>query len=60
VLALYSLGALSGGAAILVAYLPWRSAAIAAAVAAVLALLGVTLLERAPYERQIRKSDARL
>ncbi len=60
VLALYSLGAISGGAAILVAYLPPRSAAIAAVVAAALVLLGVALLERAPYERQIRKSAAPL
>jgi UDP-GlcNAc:undecaprenyl-phosphate GlcNAc-1-phosphate transferase len=60
VLALYSLGAISGGAAILVAYLPPGSAAMVAALAAALVLLGVTLLERAPYERQIRKSAAPL
>src|ERR1700732_4137157 len=60
VLALYSLGAVSGGAAILVAYLPPRSAAIAAVVAAALVLLGVALLERAPYGRQNRKSAAPL
>jgi UDP-GlcNAc:undecaprenyl-phosphate/decaprenyl-phosphate GlcNAc-1-phosphate transferase len=56
VLALYSLGALSGGAAVLVAYLPARSAAISAVIAAVLIFLGVLLLERAPYEPQVRKS----
>jgi UDP-GlcNAc:undecaprenyl-phosphate GlcNAc-1-phosphate transferase len=60
VLALYSLGAFSGGVAVLVAYLPPRGAAIAAAVAAALVLIGVGLLERVPYERQIRKSAAPL
>jgi len=56
VLAMYSLGALSGGAAILVGYLPSRGALIAAGVAASLALLGVAALERAPYEPQIPKA----
>src|ERR1700733_10232024 len=60
VLALYSLGALSGGAAILVAYLPPRGAAMAAAIAAALVLTGVALLETAPYEAQVRKSAARV
>jgi UDP-GlcNAc:undecaprenyl-phosphate GlcNAc-1-phosphate transferase len=60
VLALYSLGALTGGAAILVAYLPLPDAAIAAAIAAALVLTGVALLERAPYEAQVRKSAARV
>src|SRR5271170_2777480 len=55
VLALYSLGALAGGAAILVAYLPANGAMIAAAIAGTLVLIGVTLLERAPYEAQKRK-----
>jgi UDP-GlcNAc:undecaprenyl-phosphate GlcNAc-1-phosphate transferase len=56
VLAMYSLGALSGGAAILVGYLPSRGAWLAAGVAASLALLGVAALERAPYEPQIPKA----
>jgi UDP-GlcNAc:undecaprenyl-phosphate GlcNAc-1-phosphate transferase len=60
VLALYSLGALCGGAAILVAYLPPLGAATAAAIAATLALTGVALLETAPYEPQVRKSAARV
>jgi UDP-GlcNAc:undecaprenyl-phosphate GlcNAc-1-phosphate transferase len=59
VLALYSLGALSGGAAILVAYLPPPGAAMAAVIAALLVLLGVGLLERTPYEQQACKSSAR-
>src|SRR5450432_2620168 len=56
VLGLYSLGAISGGAAVLVAYLPPRGAVIAAIAAGTLVLLGVASLERAPYEAQVRKS----
>jgi UDP-GlcNAc:undecaprenyl-phosphate GlcNAc-1-phosphate transferase len=56
VLGLYSLGAISGGAAVLVAYLPPRGAVIAAIAAGSLVLLGVASLERAPYEAQVRKS----
>jgi UDP-GlcNAc:undecaprenyl-phosphate/decaprenyl-phosphate GlcNAc-1-phosphate transferase len=58
VLALYSLGALSGGTAVLVAYLSPASAFAVASVAGVLLLLAVALLERAPYERQVRKRAA--
>jgi UDP-GlcNAc:undecaprenyl-phosphate GlcNAc-1-phosphate transferase len=56
VLALYSLGALSGGAAVLVAYLSQRGALLVAAIAVTLGLTAVAFLERAPYERQKRKS----
>src|ERR1700719_4285006 len=49
VLALYSLGALSGGAAVLVSYLPPPGAAITAVIAACVVLLGVGILERTPY-----------
>src|SRR5246127_259277 len=59
VLALYSLGALSGGAAVLVAYLSLRAAATVVVIALVLAVLAVALLERVPYERQTRKSVVR-
>jgi UDP-GlcNAc:undecaprenyl-phosphate GlcNAc-1-phosphate transferase len=55
VVGLYLLGALSGGAAVLVSYLPARGALIAAAVTLLLVLAGVAFLERAPYERQVRK-----
>jgi len=55
VVGLYLLGALSGGAAVLVSYLPARGALIAAAVTLLLVLTGVAFLERAPYERQVRK-----
>jgi UDP-GlcNAc:undecaprenyl-phosphate/decaprenyl-phosphate GlcNAc-1-phosphate transferase len=56
VLALYSLGALSGGAAVLVAYLSQRGALLVAAIAVVLGLTAVAFLERAPYERQRSKT----
>lgn len=55
VLALYVFGAFSGGAAVLVAYLPQRGAVLVAVVAVVLALMAVAFLESAPYERQARK-----
>ena len=53
VLALYSLGALGGGAAILVANLSTRSAVWVAMIAAVFVVIGVVFLERAPYETQL-------
>lgn len=52
VLTLYLLGAVSGGAAVLVSYLPVRGAIVAGVLAGVTVLAGVVLLERAPYERQ--------
>ena len=55
VLAMYSLGVVTGGAAVLVTYLPTAGALIVAAIAIVLTLCGVALLERAPYEPQKRK-----
>jgi UDP-GlcNAc:undecaprenyl-phosphate GlcNAc-1-phosphate transferase len=55
VLALYSLGALSGGAAVLVSYLSARGAVALAVIAVVSVGLGVAWLERAPYEAQRRK-----
>jgi len=58
VLALYSLGALSGGSAVLVAYLPPVGAIAAALVSAALLFFAITWLERAPYETQARKSAA--
>jgi UDP-GlcNAc:undecaprenyl-phosphate GlcNAc-1-phosphate transferase len=56
VLALYSLGALSGGTAVLVALLSPNGATAVAGIATILLLLAVGLLERAPYERQARKA----
>jgi UDP-GlcNAc:undecaprenyl-phosphate GlcNAc-1-phosphate transferase len=55
VLALYFLGAFSGGAAVLAAYLPQRGAFLLGVLTVVLLLLAVRFLERAPYERQTRK-----
>jgi UDP-GlcNAc:undecaprenyl-phosphate GlcNAc-1-phosphate transferase len=49
VLMMYLLGAGGGGAAILVSYLSSRDAVRVGAVAVVLLLVGVVLLERAPY-----------
>src|SRR2546425_410959 len=57
VLAMYALGAVSGGTAIFVSYLSARGALLAASVAAALLLAGVVLLERAPYERQVAKAE---
>ena len=55
VLALYSLGALTGGTAVLVAYLPSTGTLGVAILAGALLLLAVAWLERAPYEPQGRK-----
>ena len=52
VLAMYVTGAVSGGAAVLVSYLPVNAIVFAVPLAAALALIGIALLERAPYERQ--------
>jgi UDP-GlcNAc:undecaprenyl-phosphate GlcNAc-1-phosphate transferase len=52
VLAMYSLGAITGGAAVLVTYLSPALALTIAAIAVVLTLGGVAMLERAPYEAQ--------
>jgi hypothetical protein len=49
---LYSLGVITGGAAILVTYLTVVGTLAVAAVAVVLTLGGVALLELAPYEPQ--------
>lgn len=54
VLTLYLLGAISGGAAVLVTYLATREALVVAGVCVAVVLLGVGFLERAPYERQAR------
>lgn len=52
VLSLYLLGLLAGGAAVLVSYLSTFPALVVAAAAAAGVMVGVLLLERAPYERQ--------
>ena len=57
VLTLYGVGALSGGAAVVVSYLSSLGALLAGVAAAAVVFSGVALLERAPYERQIRKPE---
>jgi UDP-GlcNAc:undecaprenyl-phosphate/decaprenyl-phosphate GlcNAc-1-phosphate transferase len=58
VISMYALGLLSGGAAVLVSYLSALSALLVAVCASALVLTGVFFLERAPYERQVRKPAA--
>jgi UDP-GlcNAc:undecaprenyl-phosphate/decaprenyl-phosphate GlcNAc-1-phosphate transferase len=60
VVALYLLGGLSGGAALLVANLSEMGALVAAALTVMLSLTAVAFLEQAPYERQTRKAASLL
>src|SRR5229473_2801932 len=52
VMTLYLLGAIGGGAAVLVSYLSTRRAFFVGSIALAIVFLGVVFLERAPYERQ--------
>src|SRR5579859_1918848 len=58
VLTIYLVGAVSGGAAILVTYLSNQAAAIVGLAVVVAMLLAIAWLERAPYEKQERKVSA--
>jgi UDP-GlcNAc:undecaprenyl-phosphate/decaprenyl-phosphate GlcNAc-1-phosphate transferase len=58
VICMYGLGLLTGGAAVVVSYLSPLSALLVAVLASALVLTGVFFLERAPYERQVRKPAA--
>jgi UDP-GlcNAc:undecaprenyl-phosphate GlcNAc-1-phosphate transferase len=58
VLTIYLVGAISGGAAILVTYLSNRSAALVGFAIVLAMLLAVAWLERAPYEKQSPKQNA--
>jgi len=58
VLTMYMVGALSGALALLVSTFPIAFAFLAIVFAAVFALTGIVYLERAPYERQVRKPAA--
>jgi UDP-GlcNAc:undecaprenyl-phosphate GlcNAc-1-phosphate transferase len=58
VLTMYMVGALSGALALLVSTFPISFALLAIVFAAVVALAGIVYLERAPYERQVRKPAA--
>jgi UDP-GlcNAc:undecaprenyl-phosphate GlcNAc-1-phosphate transferase len=55
VLGMYSLGVITGGAAVLVTYVSPAGALTIAAIGVALTFAGVALLERAPYEPQKRK-----
>ncbi len=57
VVTLYLLGAIGGFAALFVGYLSTRGAMFFGIVVLAVILLGVMYLERAPYERQARKSS---
>jgi len=57
VVTLYLLGALGGGAAVIVAYLSTRGALLAGLLALALIMVGVFYLENAPYERQSSKAS---
>src|SRR5271170_5986176 len=56
VLMLYALGAFGGGVAVALEYLSTRGALYVGLGASVIILLGVFYLERAPYEKQVRKN----
>src|ERR1700694_1656053 len=58
VLTLYLLGAIGGGAAVFVSYLSARVAFFAGVLAPGVIFAGAACLERAPYERQTRKTSA--
>jgi UDP-GlcNAc:undecaprenyl-phosphate GlcNAc-1-phosphate transferase len=57
VLALYLLGTMGGGAAVLVSYLSGRGAVVVGTITFAIIFTGVAFLERAPYERQGRKTS---
>jgi len=56
VLAMYLLGAILGSLALVVSYLPTKQTILVAIFVAAAGFLGIGLLERAPYERQVRKA----
>lgn len=58
VLTMYLVGAFSGGAAVVVAYLSNWEAAVVGLLVTMAMLLAVAGLERAPYEKQVRKQTA--
>jgi UDP-GlcNAc:undecaprenyl-phosphate GlcNAc-1-phosphate transferase len=58
VLTIYLVGAISGGAALLVTYLSNAAAGLVAIAVLLAMLLAIAWLERAPYEKQSRKESA--
>jgi UDP-GlcNAc:undecaprenyl-phosphate/decaprenyl-phosphate GlcNAc-1-phosphate transferase len=57
VLTMYLIGFLAGGVGILVSYVSAQAAAAVATIVLICVVLGIGLLERAPYERQHPKTD---
>src|SRR5438094_5320459 len=57
VLTLYLLGAMGGGASVLVSYLSARMSSLVGAIDVCTIFAGVVYLERAPYERQTGKTS---
>ena len=57
VLTMYLVGAISGSLAILVSYLSTARTVVLALAVVAAVLTGVALLERAPYERQVKKAS---
>jgi UDP-GlcNAc:undecaprenyl-phosphate GlcNAc-1-phosphate transferase len=57
VLTLYLLGALGGSAAVIVSYLSTRGAILVGTLTLAIIFFGVVYLERAPFERQARKTS---
>lgn len=60
VLAMYLLGAIAGSLAILVSYVTATQAFVVAIIVVAGGLAGIAFLERAPYERQAKKTPAAL
>ena len=58
VLAMYLVGAACGGAAVLITYLSSLAAGLIAGGIVIFMLLAVAWLEKAPYERQVRKASS--
>jgi UDP-GlcNAc:undecaprenyl-phosphate GlcNAc-1-phosphate transferase len=58
VLAMYLLGAIAGSLAILVSYVTATQAVVVAIIVVAGGLAGIAFLERAPYERQAKKTPA--
>ncbi len=58
VLVMYLIGAVTGSLAILISYVTTKQAILLVIFVVVAALLGVALLERAPYERQVKRPTA--
>jgi UDP-GlcNAc:undecaprenyl-phosphate/decaprenyl-phosphate GlcNAc-1-phosphate transferase len=56
VIAMYGLGAALGGVAIVVTHLPPATAYVLAGALAAAGLIAIALLERAPYERQVKNA----